>query len=78
MKLVAVKELPKITRGRHDLQGMIQEFVNGETRIAKLDIGKDEYKSIDVAYRVIGIAVRRSGHPIKLHIYNDELFLEKI
>lgn len=78
MKLVAVKELPKITRGRHNLQSMIQEFVNGDTRIAKLDIGKDEYKSIQVAYKVIRTAVRNSRHPIKVHLYNGELYLEKI
>lgn len=44
MKLVPVDQIPKIS-GYHKLQELIEEFVNGEAKIVKVDFGEDDYKS---------------------------------
>ena len=78
MKLVKVKELPKASVRVHDLQAIIQEFVNSDSRISKLDIDDHDYKSVQVCYNVMCTAVRRSRHPVKVHIRKGNVYLEKI
>ena len=78
MKLVKVKELPKKKASKHKLQDIIREFVNGDERIVKIDIDAHEYKSIYVCYSCMGVAAKRSKHPIKVHIRNGVVYLEKI
>lgn len=78
MKLVKVKELPKGKASKHNLQDIIQEFVNSDNRIVKIDIDAHEYKSIYVCYSCMGVAAKRSKHPVKVHIRNGVVYLEKI
>lgn len=78
MKLVKVKELPKTKPPRHNLQDIIQEFVNSDDRIVKIDIDAHEYKSIHVCYSCMGVAAKRSKHPVKVHIRDGVVYLEKI
>lgn len=78
MKLVKVKELPKGKASKHNLQNTIQEFVNSDDRIVKVDIDAHEYKSIRVCYSCMGVAAKRSKHPVKVHIRNGVVYLEKI
>ena len=78
MKLVKVKELPKKIAARHNLQDIIQEFVNSDSRIVKIDIENHEYKNTRCLYGCIRVAVKRSKHPIKVHMRKDVVYLEKI
>ena len=44
MKLIPVDAIPKVS-GYHKLQDLIEEFVNGDAKIVKVDFGEDDYKS---------------------------------
>lgn len=77
MKLIPVDSVPK-WRGRHDLQGMIAEFVNGDDKIVRIDFNEHDYKSAIVCRACIGLAVKRSGHPIRVSIRGNEVFMRKI
>ena len=44
MKLIPVDAIPKMG-GYHKLQDLIEEFVNGDAKIVKVDFGEDDYKS---------------------------------
>lgn len=44
MKLIPVDAIPKVS-GYHKLQELIEEFVNGDAKIVKVDFGEDDYKS---------------------------------
>lgn len=80
IKLKPVKKIPESERYccRHDLQAIIKNFVNSNTKICefKFEVGVD-YKSSDSAYWSIKTAVRRSGENIKAYIRNKRVYLEK-
>lgn len=44
MKLIPVDQIPKMN-GYHKLQDLIEEFVNGDAKIVKVDFGTEDYKS---------------------------------
>ncbi len=44
MKFVEVNEIPMNKRGRHSLQDMIEEFVNSDIKIVKVDFDEHDYK----------------------------------
>ena len=44
MKLIPVEQIPKMN-GYHKLQDLIEEFVNGDAKIVKVDFTEDDYKS---------------------------------
>ena len=44
MKLIPVDAIPKMG-GYHKLQDLIEEFINGDAKIVKVDFGEDDYKS---------------------------------
>ena len=44
MKLIPVDRIPKMN-GYHKLQDLIEEFVNGDAKIVKVDFGTEDYKS---------------------------------
>ena len=46
MKLIPVDAIPKVS-GYYKLQDLIEEFVNGDAKIIKVDFGEDDYKSPD-------------------------------
>ena len=44
MKFVEVNEIPMKKIGRHTLQDMIEEFVNSDIKIVKVDFDEHDYK----------------------------------
>lgn len=76
MRLVAVDKLP-VGRRNHKLQKLLEEFAHSNAKVCKIDLEEQEYKSINVAYSVIGIAAKRSKRPIKIRRRNNELYLVK-
>lgn len=76
MKLVPVDQIPKIS-GYHRLQELIEEFVNGEAKIVKVDFGEDDYKSPTVCRACLAAAVKRSKHSVKVWRRGNEVFLSK-
>lgn len=77
MKLIPVDSVPKRC-GKHHLQDMIKEFVNGDDKIVRIDFSKHDYKSARICRSCIGSAVKRSGHPIRVSIRGNEVFMQKI
>lgn len=77
MKLVPVESLPK-RRSRHYLQDIIEEFVNSNADIVKVDFSDHDYKSAKVCRSCLGVAAKKSGYYIKAAIRDGEVFLRKI
>ena len=77
MKLIPVESVPK-RRSRHHLQDLIQEFVNGDAKVVKIDFGVYDYKSSKVCRSCLGVAVKKSGYHIKVSLREGEVFLSKI
>ena len=73
MKFVEVKELP-VRRGKKNLRVFIDEFMVANIKIAKIEIGENEYSSISVARSCIYTAVTRSGAPITVTQRGDEIY----
>lgn len=77
MKFVKVDEIPKRKREQHPLQDMITEFVNSDRKIVRIDFDEHDYVSLKSCDNSIRIAVKRSGHPIKVVQRNGILYLRK-
>lgn len=77
MKLIPVETVPK-RRSRHHLQDLIEEFVNGDAKNVKVDFRDHDYKSSKVCRSCLGVAAKKSGHPIRVSLRNDEVFLSKL
>ena len=77
MKLIPVEDIPNM-KGRHHLQNIIEEFANGDTKTVKVELGEHEYKSAKICYSCLGVAIKKSGHPIKAVYRNGEVFLSKV
>lgn len=43
MKLIPVESIPRM-KSNHKLQELIEEFVNGDADIVKVEFGADDYK----------------------------------
>ena len=56
MKLIPVDAIPKVS-GYHKLQDLIEEFVNGDAKIVKVDFGEDDYKSPTVCRSCLSAAI---------------------
>lgn len=78
MTLTYVNELPKVKRGPHMLQAYIEEFMNSDGKIVKIDFNEKDYKSPNVCYSVWKVAVKRSGRLVKVAKRGDEVYLVKI
>ncbi len=77
MKMIPVNEIPR--RGRHDLQNIINEFVNGNDDIVRIDYNDRDYKSAKVCYCCFWNAVTRSGFRyIKVVKRGNEVYLRRI
>ncbi len=77
MKLIPVNEIPE-RRGQHRLQDLIKEFAESDAKIVKIDFNNHDYKSSKVCRSCLSIAAKRSGHPIKVSIRGEEVFLSKL
>ena len=75
MKAIAVNCIPERRNGNHRLQNFLREFVNTNTKFAKLELNVDEYASPTVARSCIGVAVVRGGHPVKVKLRGNDIYL---
>lgn len=78
MKFVKVNDIPKNERGWHSLQDMIEQFVNSDIKIVKVDFDEHDYKSLKSCDNSMRVAVKRSGHRVKVVQRNGELYLKKV
>lgn len=78
MKLVPVEAVP-YTNGhrRHDLQALIEEFVESDARIVKIELDELDYKSPSVCRSCINVAIKRSKRGIKVFLRGNMVFLSK-
>ena len=76
MKLIPVDAIPKMG-GYHKLQDLIEEFVNGDAKIVKVDFGEDDYKSPTVCRSCLAAAIKRSKRSVKVWRRGNEVFLSK-
>ena len=74
MRFVEVEEVPRRNAKKH-LQGYLQEFMNMNIKVAKLDFNEREYKSPSIARSVIAIAIKKSGLPSTITKRGDEIYL---
>lgn len=76
MKLILVDAIPKMS-GYHKLQELIEEFVNSNAKIVKVDFGEEDYKSPAVCRSCLAAAIKRSKRSIKVWRRGNEIFLSK-
>lgn len=76
MKLIPVESVPK-RRSKHHLQDLIEEFVNGDAEIVKVDFNEHDYKSCKVCRSCLGVAAKKSGYHLRVSLRNGEVFLSK-
>lgn len=78
MELIFVEELPRTRCSKHRLQDLIEEFMNGEGNIAKIDINQYDYKSPTVCYSCMRNAITRSKRGLKVTKRGDTIYLIKM
>lgn len=72
-----VDNLPKV-RHNNQLQRIVEEFVNNEAKIVKLNYTPSEYASPSSFRAAMSVAVARSGYKsIKVRMCNYEVYLVK-
>ena len=76
MKLIPVEQIPKMN-GYHKLQDLIEEFVNSEAKIVKVDFTEEDYKSATVCRSCLAAAIKRSKRSVKVWRRGNEVFLSK-
>jgi hypothetical protein len=73
-----VNEVPKMKRAdRHDLKGMLKEFVEGNKKAVKVQLMEGEYKTPFIAYKSLYEAVKRHRYPVLVTWRNGEVYLEQ-
>ena len=79
MKMVQVNELPAKRGKRKNLQIFIEEFVNGDKEIVKIEFEPHEYASEKVCASCFHKAIKMSGYRgIKVHIRDGGVYLRKV
>lgn len=76
MKLIPVDQIPKMN-GYHKLQDLIEEFVNGDAKIVKVDFGTGDCPSPAVCRSCLAAAIERSLRQVKVWRRGNEVFLSK-
>ena len=76
MKLIPVDAIPKVN-GYHKLQELIEEFVDSDAKIVKVDFGEEDYKSPAVCRSCMAAAIKRSKRSLKVWRRGNEIFLSK-
>lgn len=77
MKLVPVEAVPN-RRSRHHLQDLIEEFVESDNKVVRVDIDGRDYKSPTVCRSCLGVAAKRSGYRITVSLREGVVYLSKI
>lgn len=77
IKLVTVNKLPR-TRMNNSLLPIIEQFVNGDAKIVKIEYAPSDYKSPKICQGTFYQSIKRSGYKnISVKIRNDEVYLVK-
>lgn len=72
-----VDSLPK-ERRNNQLQRIIEEFVNDEAKVVKLNCTPGDYASPSSFRGAISVAIARSGYKlVKVRMCNNEVYLVK-
>lgn len=77
MNLIPVESVPQ-RASYHRLQDLIEEFVNGNADVVRVDFGEKDYKSPQVARQCLGVAVKRSKRNVKVWLRGNQIFLSKV
>lgn len=64
--------LPK--RENFKLKVLFNEFIAMNVKVSKVELDPDDYKSISVAYSVLGNAARRHAVPVQVRRRNGEIY----
>lgn len=75
MKAIAVNCIPEKRHGNHRLQNFLRDFVSMNTKFAKIELNVDEYSSPTVARSCMSIAAVRGGHPVKVKLRGNDIYL---
>lgn len=79
MNLTYVENLPKrIYKPRNKLIELIEEFVNSDREVARVDFEKNEYKSPLNAYKGLHNAIKKSHRAVKVTIRGNNVFLVRM
>lgn len=74
----AVNEVPDKKRtAKHDLRGLLKEFVEGDKAIVQVVLIAGDYKSPLVCYKCLQLAVKNYKLPVKVHYRDGEVYLAK-
>ncbi len=76
MKLIEVDSVPK-RRSKHDLQDVMKSFINSDSKICKVELADNDYKSWKVCYSCLRVAAIRSGLRIKVKCRGEDVYLVK-
>lgn len=81
MKFVPVEKLPDIQTGKctrtksHVHKVYLQEFMNMNVKIARVEFGRNDFSDIRSAYRSLLQTITRSGDPIKVCFRDNSIYL---
>lgn len=75
MKLTFVETLPEVRKDPHSLQALISEFADSGYRFAKVELDKNDYKNLEIAYGSLWSAVKKSKRAVKVAKRGDDIYL---
>lgn len=83
MTIEKVDHIPKDDRkGKrvepHNLQAILNEFMNSDAHIIKITFNSNEYKTHRCAYESFRLAIKKSNYLIKLVHRKEALYLKKV
>lgn len=79
MTFKQVNEVPNYGRcAKHDLKGLLKDFMESDKRIVEILFTEREYKSPAVAYCCIQRATRQHKIPVKVHRRSGHIYLSKM
>lgn len=79
MTFKQVNEVPNFGRcAKHDLKGILKDFMESDTRIVEILFVGREYKSPAVARSCIDRAVHQYKIPVKVHMRSGHIYLAKM
>ena len=79
MNLTYVENLPpRIYKPRNKLIKLIEEFVDSDREVARVDLEKNEYKKPLYAYKYLHSAIKKTHHAVKVTMRGDNIFLVRM
>lgn len=73
MNFEKVKGIPK--RTNHKLTNYLNEFMRMNVKTAKVHFSDGEYKSVRIGAGCLGVAIKRNGYPIEVHVQEGDVYL---